>query len=93
VGVLDAHMLLIPLHECQCYLFGCVWTVFSPVALWGMGGTLEGRVGDCNLRLGADFVQLGILFDIMLFVVLRRASYFLLPMNQWRLQRSGVCMM
>ena len=59
-----------------------------------MGGTLEGRVGDCNLRLGADFVQLGILLDTMLFVVLRRASYFLLPMmNQWRLQRSGVCMM
>ena len=75
-------MLLIPLHECQCYLFGCVWTVFYPVALWGMGGTLEGKEGDCNLRLGADCVQLGVLLDIMLFVGLQRGSYFLLPMNQ-----------
>ena len=82
MGVLDAHILLIPLHECQCYLFGCVWTVFSPVALWGMGGTLEGMEGDCNLRLGTDCVQLGILLDIMLFVGLQRGSYFLLPMNQ-----------
>ena len=47
-----------------------------------MGGTLEGKEGDCNLRLGADCVQLGILLDIMLFVGLLRGSYFLLPMNQ-----------
>jgi hypothetical protein len=44
-----------------------------------MGGTSEGKVGDCNFRLGADCVQL---LDIMLVVGLRWGSYFLLPMNQ-----------